>query len=267
MNILGKKVSYTFTYDPTLLFSVPRSNSRDLLGITAPLPFFGADIWNSFEVNFLNARGRPTAAILTCVVPATSPALIESKSLKLYLHSLSNSRMTYQEASQVIQRDLTAAVGEKVDVTLYAARDWERQFPVNVAPGACLDDLDIMCTHGHVNASLLRTTAHSGTEALHSHLFRSNCPVTGQPDFATLILNYTGALFEHASLLQYIVSFRNHAGFHEACAEQIFCDLMKHGQLDALTVTLRFTRRGGIDINPIRSTHAITLENFRLCRQ
>lgn len=265
---LGKAVAWPDRYDPALLFPIARADARNALGLREEaLPFVGLDLWTAYELSWLEARGKPRVAIAEFRVPARSPNLVESKSLKLYLNSFAQARMDSPEALQAtIARDLSAAAGADVAVTLLPGAD---VLPVREPEGECIDDLDLdIADYGPPDSSHLRVHEDAVDETLVSHLFRSNCPVTGQPDWASVQVGYRGARIDREGLLRYLVSFRGHAGFHEQCVERIFVDVMARCRPDALSVYARFTRRGGIDINPWRATAGWSLpESVRTSRQ
>ncbi|MBJ6979198.1 NADPH-dependent 7-cyano-7-deazaguanine reductase QueF [Luteimonas sp. MC1895] len=256
---LGREVAYPRAYDPSLLFPIARAQGRAALGFGGGgLPFAGHDRWHAYELSWLDGRGRPLVETATLLVPAESPNLVESKSLKLYLNSLNGTRFDSRADVQArISADLSAAAGAPVAVEFGLP-------PVDAgdgtAPGApapvSLDGLDLACDeYDAPNAALL--TADAGArvdEVLHSALLKSNCPVTGQPDWASIRVAYRGPRIDRAGLLRYLVSFREHAGFHEQCVEQVFVDVMARCRPEALSVEARYTRRGGLDINPWRAT-------------
>lgn len=268
--LLGKATDYPQSYAPGVLFPIARAQGREELGLApGTLPFRGVDLWTHYEVSWLDARGKPKVAIASIEVPATSPSLIESKSMKLYFNSLNFERFETAEAFRaVVGKDLSAVAGATVTVTLQ---------PVTAAghgfadlPGDCLDELDIACDAFAVDPGLLRADADRPvTEALHSHLLRSRCPVTHQPDWASLYIDYSGPALDRAGLLAYLVSYRNQSDFHEQCVERIFMDLMTRCRPQRLTVYARYTRRGGLDINPFRSSGECygRPENIREIRQ
>ena len=262
-SLLGKPATYASHYDRSLLYPMDRQPKRDELGICDGLPFFGYDLWTAYELSWLNPRGKPEVAIARFTVPATSTHIVESKSLKLYLNSFSNTCFDDSTAvAQQIQTDLSQAfwhgsvVDTSVCVDLSPPDAWHREA---LAPldGVLLDTLDIACTHYVPSAELLSMDAGRPpvTEALVSHLLKSNCLVTGQPDWGSVAIRYTGQPIDHAGLLGYLVSFRNHNEFHEQCVERIFMDIFRRCQPTRLEVFARYTRRGGLDINPWRSTH------------
>lgn len=265
---LGKETSYTFAYNPDLLFPIPRQEGRRAAGLdVVSTVWLGEDIWNIYELSWLDPAGKPQVAIGELRVPASSVALIESKSLKLYCNSFSMSRFESADSvREVMERDLGQAAGSPVTLSLVAASEFCRQ-KLTVPKGFCLDELDIAPTAYLPDPTLLTTSEEPAEETLFSHLFRSCCPVTGQPDWATVTVRYRGCRISGPGLLAYLISFRQHTGFHEACVETIFADILNHCRPDELTVSARFTRRGGIDINPYRSTSAIRLANLRDPRQ
>lgn len=252
---LGQPVAYATRRDPGLLFPVPRAESRAAIGVPAALPFTGVDVWNAYELSWLDARGKPEVAIATLTVPADSPTLIESKSLKLYLNSLASERFADMAAlAATIAADLSAAAGAAVAVTTTPRAGFAGLALAELA-GACIDDLAIAIDHyGPPQPAFLGATGDAGEETLVSHLLKSNCPVTGQPDWASVQIRYRGPRLDRAGLLRYLVSYREHAGFHEQCVERIFIDLMRRCAPQALSVYARYTRRGGLDINPWRAT-------------
>ncbi len=267
---LGKQSVYFQTYTPSLLEPIPRAISRASLGIhpTSPLPFHGADIWNAYEISWLDDKGKPVVAVGECRVDCGSPNLIESKSFKLYLTSFSQSRFKHIEmVRDTISRDLTAAAGMPVHMILSPLADAQGSLYTSL-PGVSLDNLDIACEPTD-DASLLHT--HNGAmvkETLTSDLLKSNCPVTGQPDWGSVQIQYTGQKIDHAALLRYIIHFHHEQEFHEHCVEKMFVDILARCQPTSLTVYARYTRRGGLDINPYRSTEkAVFLDNIRLVRQ
>lgn len=251
---LGRSVVWPLRHDPALLFAIPRASGRAELGIVAgALPFFGHDEWTAFELSWLDRRGKPQVAIARMRVPADSPNLIESKSMKLYLGGFAMERFAAADTlAATIAADLshTAATSVAVELLPIVAA-----IPVRELDGECIDDLAIACDdHAEPVPEHLRTQAEEADETLLSHLFRSNCPVTGQPDWASVQIRYRGPRVDRAGLLRYLVSFRRHSGFHEQCVERIFVDLCARCRPRSLSVLARFTRRGGIDINPWRAT-------------
>jgi 7-cyano-7-deazaguanine reductase len=253
---LGKPTEYRADYAPELLYPIPRQLKRDELGIHAgKLPFIGEDLWNAYELSWLNPKGKPVVALATFRVPADSPNLVESKSFKLYLNSFNQSVFTDLAAVEsALQRDLSAATGASVRVEMADLRG-RPLVKVDYPAGTLLDDLDITCdTYQPTPALLVTVNGQKTEETLYSHLLKSNCLVTGQPDWAMVVIRYRGQPIDHAGLLRYLVSFRNHNEFHEQCVERIFCDLSRQCRPEALSVHARYTRRGGLDINPFRSS-------------
>ncbi|WP_312397759.1 NADPH-dependent 7-cyano-7-deazaguanine reductase QueF [Stutzerimonas kunmingensis] len=267
---LGKSSDYVATYSPHLLFPIPRAPKWAELGLTAEtLPYQGVDLWNCYELSWLLPSGKPVVAIGEFEIPADSPSIIESKSFKLYLNSLNQSVFESREAlAEVMSSDLSAAAGKPVKVRLRTLDEVAAE-GVATLPGRCVDDLDVTIEHyDHPQPGLLACDAgHMVEESLHSHLLKSNCPVTGQPDWGSVVVEYRGAALQAESLLAYLVSFRQHADFHEQCVERIFLDLHRLLQPEKLTVYARYVRRGGLDINPYRSTEAMVVDNRRLVRQ
>ncbi len=262
---LGKVSAAVTQYDPGLLFPIPRQAAREALGITAPLPFWGVDIWNAYELSWLDQRGKPHVGIATLTVPATSPYLVESKSLKLYLSGFAQIKVaSIEEMRETMSRDISQACGAPVTLELFLQEAWAAPHkPHSVLvqqelEGISLDKIEVDISVYEPTPSLLRIENESTMveERLTSNLFKSMCPVTQQPDWASIDIHYHGAPIDHASLLQYLVSYRLHAGFHEQCVEQIFTDVLKVCAPTKLSVYARFTRRGGLDINPFRSNYA-----------
>jgi 7-cyano-7-deazaguanine reductase len=267
---LGKSSEYIATYTPSLLFPIPRAAKWAELGLTADtLPYKGVDFWNCFELSWLLPSGKPVVAIGEFSIPADSPNIIESKSFKLYLNSLNQTPFASVEALEAcLVQDLSAAAGKAVGVRVRRLQDVEREGVVSL-PGVCIDELDVTVnSYDHPQPELLRCdTSQVVEESVHSHLLKSNCPVTSQPDWGSVCVQYRGAALDHGSLLAYLVSFRQHSDFHEQCVERIFMDLQTLLKPEKLTVFARYVRRGGLDINPYRSTQEGTFENGRLVRQ
>lgn len=263
---LGKPTHYDNAYDYNLLQTLPRKMLRADLQLGQSLPFSGVDIWNAYELSWLNMKGKPEVALAEIRVAADSDNLIESKALKLYLNSYSQLRFSNQEEMlKLLQEDLTRAVGGKVTIKL-ARKDAGLPKMAELA-GVCLDDLDITANEYSYDAKLLAATGNPVYEIVHSHLFRSNCPITNQPDWASVMIKYSGKAIEHEGLLKYLISFREHNEFHEQCVERIFMDIQRHCAPEKLTVYARYTRRGGLDINPFRSNFENEPENIRTTRQ
>jgi 7-cyano-7-deazaguanine reductase len=266
---LGKDTVYADRYDPRLLFPITRADKRAEIGVAETLPFHGVDIWNAYELSWLDLRGKPVVALAEFRVPASSPNIIESKSFKLYLNGFAQERIADAATlSTTLMHDLSAAAGAVVSVQLSAAN--AATFAVTDLDGYLLDLQDIDIDHyGPPQADFLQvdTGAVPVAETVVSHLLRSNCPVTGQPDWGSVQIAYRGAPIDHAGLLRYLVSFRIHNEFHEQCVERIFVDLMQRCAPQQLSVHARYTRRGGLDINPFRSSTPATPANPRTVRQ
>ena len=260
---LGKSSAYADQYDAALLFPIARRPKRDEIGLSATLPLFGADLWTAYELSWLNARGKPQVAIARITVPAESTHIVESKSVKLYLNSFNNT--VFANAAEVqarLREDLSVAIWQggnimsSVGVQLVLPPDFDKE-PVHELDGLNLDRLDLECTHYQPAPELLTAQFNEApvTETLTSQLLKSNCLVTGQPDWGSVRISYTGPQIDQAGLLQYIVSFRNHNEFHEQCVERIFMDIWRRCKPSKLEVYARYTRRGGVDINPWRTSH------------
>jgi len=267
---LGKATVYTSIYDPTLLCPFPRQVKRDVIGVTGVLPFGGYDIWNAYELSWLNRKGKPVVAMGECHIPCETPNLIESKSFKLYLNSFNQTRFDDSgQVTETIVNDLSAAAGGRVRVRLIDSEQFVTE-QIQLLPGDCIDDLDIEIANYALDPSLLEDAADHDqqvSEELHSHLLKSNCLVTSQPDWGSVLIRYQGGLINREALLRYLVSFREHNEFHEQCVERIFVDLMRYCRPQKLTVYARYTRRGGLDINPFRSNFESRIPNLRLARQ
>ena len=273
---LGKAATYIDQDDPALLFPLPRATKRQELGLGAQLPFFGADTWTAFELSWLNLRGKPQLALAHITVPCETPNIIESKSFKLYLNSFNNTR--FADAADVLTRlraDLSeaawrgAASPATLGVRLLGPELFDRE-PVCELDGLSLDRLDVACERYSPAPDWLRTTQGEPpvNETLVSNLLKSNCLVTGQPDWGSVQIRYSGDAIDQEGLLQYLVSFRNHNEFHEHCVERIFMDIWTHCKPSRLSVYARYTRRGGVDINPWRSSHPGVLPpSVRTARQ
>lgn len=263
---LGKETVYANQYDPSLLYPIERDINWQARGVDrSTLPFFGEDIWNSYEISWLNAKGKPIVALAQFHIPATSTHIVESKSFKLYLNSYNLSRFdTADQVSAQMAKDLSEAAGGQVRVTLTFPQD-----PVQIETfdGRCIDDLDITVEHYDPAPELLSSQGETVTETLVSHLLKSNCPVTGQPDWASVQVSYCGPKIDEAGLLGYLISYREHGDFHEQCVETIFMDILERCQPEELTVYARYVRRGGLDINPYRSSLDTLPTNPRLSRQ
>ena len=264
---LGKATEYPREYAPQVLCPVARSEARDSMGVGVHLPFSGVDIWNAYELTWLDTSGKPRVGIATLTVPASSPNLVESKSLKLYLGSLAMSRYgSAGDLSAIIARDVSNTAGADVDVVIQPATD-AKHLAIAALPGICIDDGLLRDDPRNPDAALLQVGDEPAEENLHSHLLRSLCPVTGQPDTGSVLIHYSGPRIDRDSLLTYFVSFREHQDFHEACVERMFLDIKARCGRERLTVYARYNRRGGIDINPFRSDCDDLAENLRLWRQ
>ncbi len=273
---LGKTTAYADQYDPGLLFPIARAPARAQIGIVQALPFFGADLWTAYELSWLNPRGKPQVAIAQITVPCETPNLIESKSLKLYLNSFNGTRFaSSDEVRERLRTDLAACAwtgssqSGSVGVRLIGPDEFAAQ-PIRELDGLLLDRMDLECTHYHPAPELLHAAHDEApvSEMLVSHLLKSNCPVTGQPDWGSVQIRYSGAPIAQAGLLQYIVSFRNHDGFHEQCVERMFIDIWQRCRPIELAVYARYTRRGGLDINPLRTSAPLAMPpNLRTARQ
>ncbi|KQM68341.1 NADPH-dependent 7-cyano-7-deazaguanine reductase QueF [Xylophilus sp. Leaf220] len=273
---LGQASAYADQYDPSLLFPIPRAGKRAEIGVDGAPPFFGADLWTAFELSWLNLRGKPQVALAHFTVPCETRNIVESKSFKLYLNSFNNTRLADAEA---VRARLRADIGEAVwrgaehassiGVKLLMPDAFDRE-PVHELDGLSLDRLDVECTRYTPAPELLTVAAGEPevSEVLVSNLLKSNCLVTGQPDWGSVQIRYSGAPIDQAGLLQYLVSFRNHNEFHEQCVERIFMDIWNRCKPHRLSVYARYTRRGGLDINPLRTSHPQALPaNTRTARQ
>ena len=267
---LGQKTEYASQYDRTLLQPVPRALNRDGLGITQNQPFIiGADIWTAYEISWLNEKGLPQVAIADIYLDYQSQNLIESKSFKLYLNSFNQSKFTdFNAVQQIMQQDLSECAQGDVKVRLNPVSVYDSQ-KIDHLQGDCIDEQDIEITSYEFSTDWLKDCVSDEIveEKLVSHLLKSNCLITNQPDWGTLYIHYVGKKIDHEKLLRYVVSFRQHNEFHEQCVERIFCDLMHYAKPEKLTVYARYTRRGGLDINPFRSNFENLPKNLRLARQ
>ena len=267
---LGKPSAYADQYDASLLFAMPRAPKRAELGITGTPPFFGADMWTAFELSWLNLRGKPQLALVHITVPCESPNIIESKSFKLYLNSFNNTRFAdARDVRERIRADIGAAVGVGIGIKTLGPELFDQE-PVHEMDGLNLDRLDVECIHFTPAPELLFAEFDEPpvTETLTSNLLKSNCLVTGQPDWGGVQISYSGAQINQEGLLQYLVSFRNHHEFHEQCVERIFMDVWARCKPIKLSVYARYTRRGGLDINPFRTSYPQGLPpNVRTARQ
>jgi len=260
---LGQPVTYDSGYAPGLLYPIVRSEGRDRLGLPVRLPFTGVDIWNAWEISWLDLHGKPVIAWGEFRVPADTPNIIESKSLKLYLNSLNQERLgSLEDVQAVIARDLSAVAGGEIACSLLPPAQWPQQ--VIQPRGHCLDESAVAMEHYQPKPDLLSADPDRVVEeTLHSHLLRSLCPVTGQPDWGAVVVDYRGPAMDRDGLLAYIVSFRQHQDFHEQCVERMFRDIQARCAPEALTIQARYLRRGGLDINPVRSNTGAVVESGR----
>jgi 7-cyano-7-deazaguanine reductase len=266
---LGRQTDYPDRYDASLLFSMPRAPLRTSLGVTGSLPFAGVDLWTAYEITWLDARGKPELAVGRFRVPADSPQIFESKSLKLYLGSFAQEKLEggRSEVAARIESDLARASGAFVAVELAdPSGDSSRQLPS--LPGDSLDGIELVADVYEPAPEFLATSGGYAEETLRSALFRSLCPVTGQPDFGDVMIRYRGQKIARSGLLRYLISYRRHAAFHENCVERMFVDILRMCAPQSLTVYARFLRRGGIEINPFRSNfEAVPPHDLRTVRQ
>jgi len=264
---LGKKTSYVSQYQPSLLFPVSRAAQRKLIGITEDLPFSGVDIWNAYELSWLNQQGKPQIAIAEFVYACDSEYLIESKSFKLYLNSFNQTKFkNLDEVKAALEKDLSAATHATVTVSLITYNQFHfTEF--SEFQGDCIDDLNISTDVYQPTPDFLTTEEPHINETLYSYLLKSNCPMTDQPDWGSVLIQYEGRKINQEGLLKYIISMREHREFHEQCVERMYKDILERCEPEKLTVYARYTRRGGLDINPFRSNFAKTPQNLRQCRQ
>ena len=266
---LGKASAYVDQYDASLLFPIPRADKRAEIG-AVQAPFFGADMWTAYELSWLNLRGKPQVALAHITVPCESPCIVESKSFKLYLNSFNNTRfLDAREVRERIRADLNAVVGGGVGIKTLGPELFDNE-PIHEMDGLNLDRLDVDCIHYTPTPELLFAEFDEApvTETLTSNLLKSNCLVTGQPDWGSVQIAYSGPQINQEGLLQYLVSFRNHNEFHEQCVERIFMDVWTRCKPIKLSVYARYTRRGGLDINPFRCSYPAQLPvNVRTARQ
>jgi 7-cyano-7-deazaguanine reductase len=255
-NPLGNKTEYKDKYDASLLFPIARTESRDKLGLNSELPFRGNDRWTAYEISWLDASGKPQVRLAEFTVSSDSPNIIESKSFKLYLNSFNQTMFEDdRKVKSLLSVDLSAAAGAPVVVSLLPLH-YGKNYLISEPIGTYLDDIDVQIEHYQPAPQCLRVSSpQRANEVLYSHLLKTNCPVTDQPDWATVFIEYTGPAIDHASVLKYIVSFREHQDFHENSVERLFCDLNTYCQPEYLAVYARYTRRGGLDINPLRSSY------------
>ncbi len=259
---LGKAVGYAQHYSPVLLQGVPRSLSRDEIGLDNALPFDGIDIWNGYELSWLNARGKPQIAILRCSVPIDSENLIESKSFKLYLNSFNQTRFESQQSvEKALTDDLSRCASAPVNVEIIAPERFN-QLALRELSGTNIDHLDIEISDYQLQPDVLQVESNYASETLTSNLLKSNCLITNQPDWASVQIKYQGPKINQQSLLRYLISFRMHNEFHEQCVERIFCDIKNYCQPERLSVYAQYTRRGGLDINPFRTDFEFDIKSM-----
>lgn len=266
-NLLGKVTQYPQQYDPELLLAIPRESNRKLLGLTHTLPFHGEDIWHAYELSWLNKQGLPQVAIAKFSFDCESPSLIESKSFKLYLNSLNQEKYQNKEVVRdLLTSDLSDKSGADVKIEIFDMDETKQN--ISQPQGICLDTLPIEIKKYHPDENLLGTNNTQIEEQVYTNLFRSNCPITNQPDWASISISYKGAAISHESLLAYLVSYRQHNDYHENCVEKIFVDIQNKCQPEVLKVQANFLRRGGLDINPIRSSYSENIKPLpRFIRQ
>lgn len=264
---LGKNVEYCDHYAPNLLQPVPRTLSRREIGLGSNLPFHGEDLWTAYELSWLNNKNKPQVAIMECTVPHDSPNLIESKSFKMYLNSFNQTNVaSYQVLESMLQRDLSACADKDVSVNIVMPNQFSK-LGIRDLDGECIDDLDIEIDSFELTPEVLKSTDHDVSETLTSNLLKSNCLITNQPDWASVAIKYQGPKVDRESLLRYLISFRMHNEFHEQCVERIFCDIKRFCNPRKLSVYARYTRRGGLDINPFRSDFEHQYPRDRQARQ
>jgi 7-cyano-7-deazaguanine reductase len=266
--LLGKDVKYKDFYDNSLLFPIKRSLNRNKIITQPELPFNGYDLWNCYELSWLNLKGKPEVRILHFVISANSEYLIESKSIKLYLNSFNNTKFTNEiEVLGLITKDLSSVSGSSVEVSMHTLDYYQKQ-PLSLFEGTLLDEIDVEIFDYEVNSDLLKIDFNSTDnvieETLYSNLLKSNCLVTNQPDWASVQIKYKGRKINHASLLKYLISYRNHNGFHEDCIDHIFIDILENCNPQELTIYAKYTRRGGVDINPFRTN--LNLQNTEIIK-
>ncbi|MBA3661086.1 MAG: NADPH-dependent 7-cyano-7-deazaguanine reductase QueF [Gammaproteobacteria bacterium] len=268
---LGKKSEYDAVYNPDRLLPLPRKNKRNEIGVPNPLPFSGFDLWNHYEVSWLNEKGKPIVALAQIIYGCNTPNIIESKSMKLYFNSFNYSKFKDVEAIKTtIENDISKRVGGAVNVGIFPLPLAGNEILYSGFEGICIDDLDIEVSSYTVNTHSLTVETVLVEESLYSNLLKSNCLVTNQPDWGSVLITYKGRKINREGLLRYLISFRNHNEFHEQCIERIFMDILRLCQPKELTVYCRYTRRGGLDINPYRSTKHVDfkkMKNDRLSRQ
>ncbi|WNC67203.1 NADPH-dependent 7-cyano-7-deazaguanine reductase QueF [Thalassotalea nanhaiensis] len=270
--LLGKSTEYKSNYAPELLQGVPRSLNRDDLNLQDSLPFYGEDVWYGYELSWLEPNGKPVVAVAEFRIPCTSENLVESKSFKLYLNSFNQSCFdSWQDVEKTLVNDLTNTANAPVKVTLFEVDNCPA-LAIKKIDAVKIDDIDITIENYEFDRNILTqavpsTPEDSVSEYLVSHLLKSNCLITNQPDWGSVYISYTGKQINHALLLKYLISFRQHNEFHEQCVERIYTDIMEFCKPESLTVFARYTRRGGLDINPFRSSEDISAPLNRTLRQ
>lgn len=266
--LLGRQTPVVDSYAPELLYPIPRAGGRAAIDCEAALPFSGMDLWHAYEMSWLDGNGKPVVRVGRVTIPAASPNLVESKSFKLYLNSLNNTRFASEdEVAALIRRDIAGVVGSEIGLELLEP-DHPSLAGGHLA-GHCLDELLVAVPDAEPSADMLVPCAPGriAEEQLYTHLLRSLCPVTGQPDWASVWIHYRGAALDHSSLLRYIIAYRRHQEFHEQCVERMFCDIQARVDPEFLHIQAFYTRRGGLDINPLRSTDPAMRPLPRLNRQ
>ena len=269
--VLGQSVDYQDQYDASLLHAIPRASSRAAFGKDTQKVCQGEDIWNAYELSWLNMQGIPQVAIGQFSIPATSINIVESKSFKLYLNSFNQTKFaSWDDVQSIMAQDLSAVAGEKIKVVLQPLTS-EENHSLHALPGLCIDNQPLTLSEYSVSRENIRTHGVVVEETLYSHLLRSNCPMTNQPDWGSVLIHYSGQSIDHKGLLAYILGYRLHQGFHEHCLEQMFIDILHQAKPKSLYIKAFYTRRGGLDINPYRFLGAIDSQmigsNFRLTRQ
>ncbi len=265
--LLGEATPVVDRYAPELLYPIPRSEARARLGLAEPPPFHGVDQWYAYEMSWLDAGGMPVSRVGRFTVPAGSPCMVESKSFKLYLNSLNNHRFAAEPAAvETIVGDVGRVAGAPVSLQLLMPGD--PSLAGRPLPGECLDELRVSLPGGEPAADMLGPgSGEAASRQCYSHLLRSLCPVTGQPDWATVWFSYTGQEIDPHSLLTYLLAYRRHQEFHEQCVERMFRDILQRCQPESLQIQAFYTRRGGLDISPFRSTDPEARPLPRLNRQ
>lgn len=262
---LGKKIKYKDSYDRSILFPIKRSLNRNKRTSKLNPLFYGYDLWNCYEISWLNHKGKPEVRIIHFIVPADSEYLIESKSIKLYFNSFNNTKfINEEEIFNIIKNDLSNLTGSVVEVLVNKLDHYHRK-PLKLFDGVLLDDIDTEILDYYTSSALLQTESYPAVhvkESVYSNLFKSNCLVTGQPDWASVQIKYIGQKINHPSLLKYLISYRNHNAFHEDCVEQIYIDILEKCKPKELSVYAKYTRRGGIDICPFRTN--LDLKNVKV---